>query len=199
MQKLMLAMVTLGLLVVSQGCAPSTQQVEPDFPKDQAPAVMSTMQLDKVIGEVGSLKGNLIKLAGRIRHVRETDQGAIVLADWLSYPSHFSIEEGPPHTGPKTGRHFGFLFPGKKSDPFLKGPSFDSLMTWKGNKFVLEGKVEGTRTMAVDEFGDKQSLLFVETVCIHVWETGESDTITSTTGDDRYWLGTTARTFCAPK
>ena len=136
-----------------------------------------------------------IKLAGRIIDTSSTSEGAMILAAWFPYLPHFDLEDGPPDTAAHHGRHFVFLFPGLTGDPFAKGPDYDPLIAWEGNKFVMEGSIQGHRTMIINSEGDEQTMLFVRAQCIHVWETGKSE---PSDQPDSQWPGQIARTFCAP-
>ena len=137
-----------------------------------------------------------IKLAGRIIDTSSTTEGAMILAAWFPYLPHFDLEDGPPDTAAHHGRHFVFLFPGFSGDPFAKGPDYDPLMAWEGNKFVMEGSIQGRRAMIINIEGDEQTMLFVRAQCIHVWETGESE---PSDQPDSQWPGQIARTFCTQK
>ena len=64
----------------------------------------------------------------------------------------------------------------------------------RGNKFLLEGKMDGTKKAWVNVFGPKQSLLYINAKCVHVWETGV-EAISSST--DSEYPGTRERTLCA--
>ncbi len=177
------------------GCA-AQYQTEPMFPEDAAPAITSAAQFDSIDSGAESYKRKTMKLAGRIHSVDATEQGALILADWLPFPKDIGLEEGPPDTPDAQGRRFVFLFPGTVRDPFIPGPGYDPKAAWEGNRFVLEGTVEGKKTMVLDIFGGEKSLLYLSARCIHVWETGEGEIADQ---PDSQWGGTIARTFCAMK
>ena len=182
------------LLLLTLGCA-LTSPPEPSFLEDQVPAIISSSDFDRIWGNLDGYKGMTVKLAGRIIDTTTTPEGAVVLAAWFPYLPHFDLEDGPPDTATHHGRHFAFLFPGFTGDPFVKGPDYDPLMAWEGNKFVMEGSVKGSRTMVINVAGDKQAMLFIRARCVHVWETGESEP--SSDQPDSQWPGQIARTFCA--
>ena len=195
MRKLLVGFGVAWLLTLSQGCIPSPE-TDPLFPEDKVPAAIDASDFDRISAHLDGYTGSMIKLAGRIVDTNHTEEGAIILASWLPYPPHFELEDGPPDVSPHHRRHFVFLFPGIAGDPFEKGPDYDSLIVWEGNKFVLEAMIKGTRTMVLDVEGDEKALLFVITRCIHVWETGESE---PSDQPDSQWTGQVARTFCAQK
>ena len=174
------------------GCAAVTGS-EPVFPDDQVPAIISVTDFDRIWDNLDNYKGMTVKIAGRIVDTTQTSDGAITLANWIPYVSHFELEDGPPDQTHLHLRHFAFLFPGIAGDPFAKGPDYDQQIAWEGNKFVMEGSVEGSRTMVVNPLGKEQTMLLVRTQCIHVWETGESE---PSDQPDSQWADHIARTFC---
>jgi len=177
------------------GCATSMTS-DPTFPVDAVPAVTSSSQFDKVTKGADGSKGQMIKLAGRIIDVSTTQEGALIIASWLPFPKQTSLEEGPPDSPATKGRHFVFLFPGTIRDPFIPGEAYDPKVAWEGNRFILEGKLAGKKTVVLDPLGDQKSLLHVQARCIHVWETGQSEVADQ---PDSQWAGTIGRTFCATK
>ena len=181
------------ILLEPLGCA-LTSPPEPSFVEDQVPAIISSYDFDRISNNLEGYQGMNIKLAGRIIDTSSTTEGAIILATWFPYLPHFDLEDGPPDTAARHGRHFVFLFPGFSGDPFAKGPDYDPLMAWEGNKFVMEGSIQGRRTMIINIEGDEQTMLFVRAQCIHVWETGKSE---PSDQPDSQWPGQIARTFCA--
>ncbi len=180
------------LLALPLGCVPASQR-DPVFPDDQVPAIINTTDFDRIWDNLDGYKGMTLKLAGRIVDTTATQGGALILAAWLPYVSHFNLEDGPPDTAVEHPRHFAFLFPGIAGDPFAKGPDYDPQAAWEGNKFVLEGTVKGSRTMVVNVLGQEKAMLLISARCIHVWETGESE---PSDQPDSQWAGQIARTFC---
>lgn len=183
----------LGILVVSSGCQglPTT---EPTFPEDDVRAVRTATQFDALVQQAGRGERMQIKLAGRVVRVEVTDQGAVVLANWLPFPRHTSLESAPSDSQAAGGREFVFLFPGKIGDPFTPNGVYDPAAGWEGNRFLMEGALAGIKTMTVEALGEEKSLLYVTVRCIHVWETGESELASQ---PDSQWAGSVARTFCA--
>ena len=179
------------ILSLPLGCA--AFESDPVFPDDQAPAIIRVSDFDRILDNLDTYKGMTVKLAGRIVNTTSSQKGAVVLANWLPYISHFPLEDGPPDTTHLHLRHFAFLFPGIVGDPFAKGPDYDQQVAWEGNKFVMEGTVEGSRTMVVGVLGEEEAMLLVRAQCIHVWETGESE---PSDQPDSQWAGQIARTFC---
>jgi len=182
----------LIFLSLPLGCA-SLSASDPVFPDDQVPAIINVTDFDRIWNNLDTYKGMTVKLAGRIVDTTQTPDGAVILANWLPYVPHFDLEDGPPDMTHLHLRHFAFLFPGIAGDPFAKGPDYDPQVAWEGNKFVLEGTVEGSRTMVVSLLGKERTMLLVRAQCIHVWETGESE---PSDQPDSQWAGQIARTFC---
>ena len=183
----------LGILIVSSGCQgmPAT---EPTFPEDDVRAVRTGEQFDTLVQQAKDGKRGAIKLAGHVVSVDVTDQGAEVLATWLPFPRHASLEAMPADSAAAQGREFVFLFPGTIRDPFTPGGSYDPKAAWEGNPFLIEGTVSGTKKMVAEVFGEEKSLLHLTARCVHVWEGGESQPADQ---PDSQWAGTVARTFCA--
>ena len=183
----------LGMLVVSSGCQglPTT---EPTFPKDDVRAVRTAAQFDALVQQAGRGERQPIKLAGRVVSVEVTDRGAVVLATWLPFPRHTSLESAPSDSPSAQGRKFVFLFPGTIRDPFTPNGVYDPAAGWEGNRFLVEGAIAGAKTMTVDAVGEEKPLLSVTARCVHVWETGQSERATQ---PDSHWAGSVARTFCA--
>ena len=177
------------------GCI-SSSTTEPVFPEDQTPAIISANDFDRIWDNLDGYKNKTVKIAGRIVDTSSTPEGAVILATWIPYVPHFDLEDGPPDTAPELSRNFAFLFPGIAGDPFAKGPDYDPLVAWEGNKFVLEGTVKGSRKMLLSVVGEEKTMLFIKAQCIHVWETGESE---ATSQPDSQWAGQIARTFCVRK
>ena len=67
--------------------------------------------------------------------------------------------------------------------------------TTRGNKFLLEGNVEGIKKALVNIFGNEENLLYVNAKCVHVWETG-GEKISSGYAESEY-AETRERTLCA--
>ena len=179
------------ILSLPLGCA--ALESDPVFPDDQAPVIISVTDFDRIWDNLDTYKGMTVKIAGRILDTTQTSDGAIILANWIPYVTHFELEDGPPDTTHMHLRHFAFLFPGIAGDPFAKGPDYDQQVAWEGNKFVMEGSVEGSRTLVVNLLGEERTMLLVKAQCIHVWETGESE---PSDQPDSQWAGQIARTFC---
>ena len=78
-----------------------------------------------------------------------------------------------------------FRFAGKRDREFST--------TW-GNKFLLEGTVEGTKNAMVKIFGPHADLLYVKAKCVHIWETGDAN-VSSSPGESGY-PPTRQRTVC---
>ncbi len=172
-----------GSLLLVSGCA-SVQNGTSTYPQGAAGAITSLSQFDaRVTGDSGSE----VRVAGRIQRIDTTGDGYDVLASWLPYPTGFRLDSAPMDASSDQVRHFVFHFHGKPKSPFT---------TWKGNKFILEGRVEGTRNTVVDMFGTNKDLLYVRADCVRVWETG-GDTVNR--DPDAEYPDALAHTFCARK
>lgn len=171
-----------GWVALLSACAP-TQDRPPGHSVGEI-GVTSVSQLDE--RRTGN-SGAAIRLAGRIQRIDSTADGYDVLASWLPYPTEFRLGSAPMEALPDQVRHFVFHFHGKPKSPFT---------TWKGNKFILEGRVEGTRDTVVDMFGTTKALLYVRADCVRVWETG-GDTVNR--DPDAEYPDAMAHTFCARK
>ncbi len=90
----------------------------------------------------------MVKLAGRMIGFDPTDEGTVILAEWLPYPVDLDLEDGPKDHDVDTGMRFALRYPGETHDPQL---------IWKGNKFIMEGTIQGTRTMVLDMFGHQKN------------------------------------------
>lgn len=164
-------------------CAPMMNG-SPKYPVSEAGAVTSVSQFDE---RLTSHSGTEIRVAGRIQRIDTTPDGYDVLASWLPYPTEFRLGGAPMDASSDQVRHFVFHFHGKPKSPFT---------TWRGNKFMLEGRVEGTRHTVVDMFGTRKALLYVRADCVRVWETG-GDTVNR--DPDAAYPDAMAHTFCARK
>lgn len=165
MRKGFLAFSLLGLVGLQSGC---TTFADSDvlFPEDKGAKIVTTNSLfDEMAGHSEKYVGQETKLAGAVVSIDLTAEGYLVLAKWLPYPK--SNVDQPPQSGqPDDDRHFLIRFIGKREQVFY---------TTRGNKFLLEGKVEGTKNALVNVFGPRKNLLYVNTKCVKIWETGEDD------------------------
>lgn len=181
--KVLMTVVILCLLSLSYGWAAG-----PMFPQDTTPKVGTKAEFQKLVSESEGKKGYMIKLAGRMIGFDPSDEGTIILAEWLPYPADLDLEDGPKDYDQDTGLRFALRYPGETHDPLFK---------WKGNKFILEGTIQGKRNIVLDMFGKQKSLLYVMAQCIHVWESGESEEFDQP--DVQFKGPHVARTFCVGK
>ncbi len=184
MRKAILLLGVLGVLGLQNGCttSPGADLLVPK--KNGGRIVTTSAQFDEMAGNSSSYVGQEKLLAGAIVSIDPTAEGYLVLAEWLPYPKQ--PEEGPRASQSNGGRHFLIRFIGKREQEFY---------TTRGNKFLLEGKVEGTRKALVNVFGSKKDLLTINAKCVHIWETGEAN-VGSGPGDAEY-PPTRQRTVCA--
>ena len=146
--------------------------------------VTTSAQFDEMAGNSANYLGKETKLAGAVVSIDKTDEGYLVLARWLPYPKT-KADQGPKVTQTDDTRHFLIRFVGKREKVFY---------TTRGNKFLLEGTVEGEKKALVNVFGPRQNLLYVNTKCVHIWETGEAEI--SATHDSEF-PDVRERTLCA--
>jgi hypothetical protein len=182
----MKALITVAffcLFSFSQGLA-----AEPTFPEDATPKVVTEADFQKFASDVEGKKGQMVKLAGRMIGFDPSQEGTIILAEWLPYPVDLDLEDGPKDYDVDTHLRFAVRYPGETHDPQFK---------WEGNKFILEGTIQGTRTMVLDLFGTHKKLPYVMARCIHVWETGETEEFDQP--DVQFKGPHIARTFCVRK
>jgi len=184
MRKAIFVFSLLGLAGLQSG---HTTHADSDvlFPDDKGTKIVRTSsQFDEMAGNSEKYLGQETKLAGAMVSIDQTAEGYLVLARWLPYPKQ---EDQAPRVGQTDdSRHFLIRFVGKREKTFY--------MT-HGNKFLLEGKVAGTKKALVNVFGRKQNLLYVNTKCVKIWETGQDDD--SSSQIDSEYPPTRQRTLCA--
>ena len=186
MRKAILVFTVLGLMGLQNGCAPHPGS-DLLFPKGNgAKMVTTSAQFDEMAGNVENYLGQETMLAGAVVSIDHTDEGYFVLAKWLPYPKT-QADKGPVASESDGNRHFLIRFVGKRKKVFY---------TTRGNKFLLEGNVEGTKKALVNVFGPKRNLLYVNAKCVHIWETGEEGKIGLNETDIEYGE-TRERTLCA--
>ncbi|MDR4493974.1 MAG: hypothetical protein AB7P17_08350 [Nitrospirales bacterium] len=185
MRKEILLLGVVGLVSLQSGCAtsPGSDLLVPKGNEDKM--VIRDTQFEEMAGNSSKYQGRTVLLAGAIVSIDETNEGYQVLAEWLPYPKRQS-EEGPKAIQSDEHRHFLIRFVGKRDREFY---------TIRGNKFLLEGTVEGTKQGLGNLFGPKQDLLYINAKCVHIWETGEAN-IGSSQGDSEY-PPARERTLCA--
>jgi len=185
MRKGILAFSLLGLVGLQSGY---TTHADSDvmFPEDKGAKVVTTSaQFDAIAGHSEKYVGQETKLGGAVVSIDQTAEGYLVLAKWLPYPKS-NVDQPPQGGQPNDDRHFLIRFIGKRETDFY---------TTRGNKFLLEGKVEGTKKALVNVFGPRKNLLYVNAKCLKIWETGQDDDYSSQR--DVEYPPTRQRTVCA--
>ncbi|GJL59627.1 MAG: hypothetical protein NPIRA03_24840 [Nitrospirales bacterium] len=163
MRKGFLVFSLLGLVSLQSGYTTHANSEEL-FPEDKGAKIVTTeSQFDEIAGNSEKYVGQETKLAGAVVSMDETDEGYLVLAKWLPY-SKDNVDQAPQNGQLDNNRHFLIRFVGKRKKEFY---------TTRGNKFLFEGKVEGTRKALVNVFGPRMNLLYVNAKCIKIWETGD--------------------------
>ena len=144
-------------LMFTMGCASQSP-----FPTNGSEALKSKSEFGVLTAQPDVFQGRAIKLAGRMIGVEETAEGSIVRAEWLPYPNNEF--EGPTERGGVSPGQFAFLYPGQ--------------LDWEGrlpgNKFLVVGVMEGTKTM-VSTVGLSRNVPYLKARCLHVWKTGGSE------------------------
>ena len=166
-KQLIMALGVVGLIGLSQGCTHA-----PSFPQTDNPEITTAEDFDMMVTDANNLKGKTIKIAGKKVRVEKKDDGLIVIAEWLPFPTddlHFT-DTPPSQTDAAKkpgGRRFTFLYPGAKgTDPSL---------TWKGNKFILLADIQGKKMTPTSLTGRTTSVPYLVARCIRVWKTGGSE------------------------
>lgn len=174
-----------GLVGLQIGCTPLPGSDLVSSKSNGTKMVTTSTQFDEIAENSSSYLGQEKKLAGAVVSIDQTDEGYMILAEWLPYPKT-QLEEGPKVEQSDRSRHFLIRFIGKREKEFY---------TTRGNIFLLEGTVEGTKKALVNVFGPRKDLLYVNAKCIRIWETGQ-DTDRSSQLDNPY-PPTRNRTLCA--
>lgn len=144
----------VGLFALAQGCASV-----PTFPTNDSKAVGTTSEFGVLVAKPDVYKGRAIRLAGRLVGVETSEQGMLMLAEWLPFPTN--PDEGPTEMLMAQGRRFAVFYPG----------TLDEQGTLHGNKFLAVGEMGESKSIVTLE-GISQSIPYVVARCLHVWETG---------------------------
>ena len=156
MNKLIFALPIIATYLFSQGCSSMTP-----FPGNGTQAV-DQEQFGVLVAKPDVYRGRAVKLAGRMIGVETTDRGTVVLAEWLPIPK--TGEYGPSANRTDQQNRFTFLYPG----------AIDSEGSWKGNRFVMMGEIEGTQEVVASMTGHSQPLPFMVARCLHIWKIGDN-------------------------
>ncbi|MDR4482224.1 MAG: hypothetical protein R3B95_03055 [Nitrospirales bacterium] len=163
MRKVIIMFGILGLVSLQIGCTklPGSDLLSPT--SNGTKTVTTSQQFDELADNSPAFLGQEKRLAGAVVSIDQTDEGYSILAEWLPYPTR-EIEEGPKISQADRSRHFLIRFIGKREKEFY---------TTRGNIFLLEGTVEGTKKALVNVFGPRKDLLYVNARCVRIWETGQ--------------------------
>ncbi|GJL60223.1 MAG: hypothetical protein NPIRA03_30800 [Nitrospirales bacterium] len=175
----------LGLVGMQIGCKPLPGSDLLSSQSNGAKTITSSSQFDKLADNPSSYLGQEKRLAGAVVSIDQTEEGYLVLAEWLPYPKK-QIEEGPQVDQSDRSRHFLIRFIGKREKEFY---------TTRGNLFLLEGTVEGTKKALVNVFGPRKNLLYVNARCVRIWETGQDESRSSQL--DSQYPPARVKTLCA--
>lgn len=190
-KQFMAALVIAGLFGGLSACvAPGTQ-----FPQTENPEIETAEQFDTMAASINNLKDKRIKIAGEKIRFDETDDGLLVTAKWLPYPSddlHFSESPASRQQAEKEAgsRRFTFIF------PVAKDKSVDPLVTWRGNKFILLADISGVKSVPTSLTGKLSSVPHLVGHCIRVWKTGGSK-VSHSPDTEFTAFPPMARTYCA--
>ncbi|WP_342349211.1 hypothetical protein [uncultured Nitrospira sp.] len=185
MRKEVIVLGILGLVGLQIGCTALPGSDLLSSKSNGTKTVTTSQQFDEIADNSSSYLGQEKKLAGAVVSIDQTDEGYTILAEWLPYPKT-QLEEGPKIGQSDRSRHFLIRFVGKREKDFY---------TTRGNIFLLEGTVEGTKKTLVNVFGPRKDLLSVNAKCVRIWETGQ-DPDSSSQRDVEY-PPTRNRTLCA--
>lgn len=153
---LMLLSLTLSLFVL-QGCAAG-----PTFPDNGAVTLKASNEFGVLSAKPDTYQGRAIRLAGRMVSVEATDEGTMIVAEWLPFPE--PGQYGPAESRVRAGERFTLRYPGK----------LDPMGSWYGNKFIVAGAMKGTSDIITID-GLTKPVPHVEARCLHVWKTGDSE------------------------
>ena len=145
------------LLALALGCTNV-----PVFPDNGSKAFSSSNEFGVLTAQPDTYKGRAVRLAGRMVGIEATEQGTMIMAEWLPFPERGEYGPAAP-VGAKTSR-FALLYPG----------TIDPMGTWHGNKFIAAGQTQGTVAIVTLE-GTSESIPYMVARCLHVWKTGDSE------------------------
>ena len=154
MRRILLAIAVSGVVLFSQACSSV-----PIFPKNDSPEVK---EFGVLVAEPDVYRGRAMKLAGRMIAVENTEKGTLIHAEWLPYPK--DGQYGPSTNQIVRQDRFTLLYPG----------SLDSLGAWKGNRFIMMGKIEGTQDVVASMTGRTKPVPYMVARCLHVWKIGDN-------------------------
>ena len=152
-----IVLLSLGLLPFFVGCSST-----PSFPVNGGEIVQSESEFGVLTATPDVYEGRAIKLAGRIIAIESTENGTILLAEWLPFPK--DQREGPIPTTRLSGDRFELFYPGK----------LDKEGMLNGNKFLVLGKI-AEPTKGTRKPGLEPELPFINAKCLNIWKTGSGD------------------------
>ena len=178
----------VGLLGTLAGCTTTSTT----FPQTDNPEISTAGDFDNLATNVSSFKDKRVKIAGKSVRVEQKNEGLLVIAEWLPYPSddlHFTETPSSQASSPGKirGRRFTFLYPGAKN--------VDPSLTWRGNKFILLADIKGETTTPVSLTGKPETVPHLVAHCVRVWKTGGSK-VPNSPDTEFTAYPPLARTFC---
>ena len=180
-----------GLLGAISACVTPGSQ----FPQTENPEIQTAAQFDDMVNSIDELKNKRIKIAGEKVRFEDTDDGLLITAKWLPFPSddlHFSeTHESRIQSEKEAGRRrFTFIFPAAKNK------DIDPLVKWRGNKFILLGDINGVKSVPTSLTGKSSSVPHLVGNCIRVWKTGGSKVSSHSPDTEFTAYPPMARTYC---
>ena len=166
------------LLFLQQGCAGG-----PTFPENGGETLKGSTEFGVLSATPDTYMGRAVRLAGRMVSVEETDQGTMILAEWLPFPE--PGQYGPAEAVPVKIRRFTLHYPGK----------IDPMGLWYGNKFIVTGAVTGTSPMVTAD-GATKTIPNIKARCLHVWKTGDSELSDSNPDVEQTGFPPLEQTYC---
>ena len=175
------------LLILSSACV----EIQ-TFPDNGGTAISEVKQFVSLSDHPAPFKRESVRIAGRMVGIERQSQGYLIIADWMTFPKNPNLRPHRPDTEEhrKENRQklrFLAYYTGTIEPGFL----------WQGNEFLAIGKTKGTQEL-VNVVGASQVVPYIETRCLHIWQTGSADLSEFTTADPltfRY-PPPLERTFC---
>ena len=145
------------------------------FPDNGSPAIYEAKEFFILSDHPEQYKGQPVRIAGRMVGIEEQDQGLLIIAEWLAFPKNPNLRPERSYTEEhikednKKLRFFVF-YSGTIESDFL----------WQGNEFLAIGETKGTQEL-INVVGTSHVVPYIETRCLHVWQTGSADLFEYTT------------------
>lgn len=139
------------------------------FPDNGSPAISQPEEYESLLEHPKDLKGQSLRIAGRMASTEQQEQGFLIIAKLLLFPKNPNLRPELP----KTEKEYT---PGMRRQRFLVWYSepIDPEFLWNGNEFLVFGQYTGTEDF-VNLVGSSRPVPHIEAQCLHVWKTGSAD------------------------